>query len=654
MFSESDRRGVTCKLLKMPKVCFPYSSNLALALRGLAILGVLVAFYNGSAVAHIFSDDVLDADNSSFKLQSQRQSVDTIENLDLVETGYLMSRSRLYQKQTIKTDSSKFNQLTSAPILSQNLDYELEKPIPITPSQLPKPSLELPRQTISPSQERLDLPQSIIVSKFDFDGNTAFSDEKLRKVTEKFTKRSLTFAELLQVELAITELYTQAGYLNCGAVIPSGQTLSPQGSVIKVQIIEGGLEETVVTGTRRLNSNYIRSRLALATAKPLNQKRLLSALQLLQLNPLIENISAELSAGSRPESSLLTVKVIEADSFNTQFFIDNGRAPSVGSLRRGVRINQGNLLGFGDALNLEYINTDGSNAFDGHYNIPINPRNGTITLRGGLTNTEIIEPPFDRIDIIGNSNYFELGFRQPVALSPNRELAVGLSALRQESQSKLLGSGFPLSPGANERGETRISVLQFFQEYQQRNSQAALALRSQFNLGLNIFNATVNNEAPDTRFFSWRGQGQYVRLLAPQTLAVIRSDLQLSTRALVPLGQFGLGGWRSVRGYRQDVLLTDNGFFVSAEVQLPILRIEKVGGVLQVVPFIDFGMGWNSSGNPDPNPNTLLGLGLGLQWQMSDRLNARLDYGHPLTDIQNRGQTLQEDGFYFSIVANPL
>ncbi|BBD63743.1 surface antigen D15 domain-containing protein [Nostoc commune NIES-4072] len=605
------------------------------------ILGVSLVFNEGSALA-----DVL-------PIRSQRQSVEEIENLALSGTRLLRSQDELHHP-VFKTGLSKLKQLRLEPILSQVLDSKPTQPIPI-PQPQPQPALELPPRIFPSSEDRLDLPKSIVVRKFEFDGNTAFSDEKLTKITAQFTKRSLTFVELLQVEATVTKLYTDAGYINCGAVIPAGQTLSQRGSVVKIQIIEGGLEQIVVTGTRRLNSNYIRSRLAIATARPLNQKRLLSALQLLQLDPLIQNISAELSAGSRPELSLLTVKVIEADSFNTEFFIDNSRAPSVGSLRRGVRINEGNLLGFGDGLNLEYINTDGSNAFDLRYNIPVNPRNGTITLRGGLTSTEIVEPPFDRLDIIGNSNYFELGFRQPLILSPNREFAVGLSVLRQESKSELKGfPGVLVSPGANEQGETRISALQFFQEYQQRNSQQALALRSQFNLGLNIFNATVNNDPPDSRFFSWRGQGQYVRLLAPQTLLVIRSDLQLSTRALVPLEQFGLGGLRSVRGYRQDILLTDNGFLASAEVQLPVLRVKNVGGVLQVVPFIDFGVGWNSSGNPGPNTNTLLGLGLGLQWQMSDRLNARLDYGIPLTDIQDRGRTLQEDGIYFSVVANPF
>ncbi|AUB35198.1 Hemolysin activation/secretion protein [Nostoc flagelliforme CCNUN1] len=599
-----------------------------------------------------------DFSNILLAINSQRQSVKEIENLTLSGTRLLTSQDQFRQIPVLTTGLSKLNQLRLDPILSQVLDSEPKQPIPI-PQPRPEPALELPPKTFPSSEEGLDLPESIIVRKFEFDGNTAFSDEKLTKITAQFTKRSLTFVELLEVEATITKLYTDAGYINCGAVIPAGQTLSQQGSVVKIQIIEGGLEEIAVTGTRRLNSNYIRSRLAIATARPLNQKRLLSALQLLQLDPLIQNISAELSAGSRPELSLLTVKVVEADSFNTEFFIDNGRAPSVGSLRRGVRINEGNLFGFGDGLNLEYINTDGSNAFDLRYNIPVNPRNGTITLRGGLTSTEIVEPPFDRLDIIGNSNYFELGFRQPLILSPNREFAVGLSVLRQESKSELKGfPGVLVSPGANEQGETRISALQFFQEYQQRNSQQALAVRSQFNLGLDIFNATVNNEPPDSRFFSWRGQGQYVRLLAPQTLLVIRSDLQFSTRALVPLEQFGLGGLRSVRGYRQDILLTDNGFLASAEVQLPVLRVKNVGGVLQVVPFIDFGVGWNSSGNPDQNinslTNTLLGLGLGLQWQMGDRLNARLDYGIPLTDIQDRGRTLQEDGIYFSIVANPF
>lgn len=524
------------------------------------------------------------------------------------------------------------------------------EPIPI-PQPLPKVPLELTPPTLPPPEERPKNPATITVTRFEFDGNTAFSDEELTEVTAPFTNRPITFAELLQAEASVTKRYTDAGYINSGAAIPAAQILSQEGAVVKIEIIEGGVEEIRVRGSQRLNSNYVRSRLAKATSRPLNQNRLLEALQLLQLDPLIQSISAELSAGSRPELSLLEVKVTEADYFNTEFFADNGRAPSVGSFRRGVRINQANLLGFGDGIGVEYTNTDGSNDLDLNYKVPINPHNGTITLAGGLTNTEVIEPPFDRLDIIGDSRYLELSFRQPLLQSPTQEFALGLTASRLESEAQFLGEDEPLSPGADEEGETRITALRFFQEWTQRSREEVFAVRSQFSLGLGALNATINDDPPDSRFFAWRGQGQYVRLLAPETLLVVRSDLQLSSRALVPLEQFALGGLQSVRGYRQDVLLTDNGVFASAEVRLPFLRVESVEGVLQAVPFVDVGIAWNNSDNSeeDLDDNSLVGVGLGLQWQMGDRFTARFDWGIPLIDVDSRDRTWQEQGLYFSV-----
>ncbi len=529
-----------------------------------------------------------------------------------------------------------------------------EQPLPTLP-----PTQENPLQPTPPtpptSPSRPDIPGNITVERFEFVGNTAFSNQELAEVTQSFTGRAITFAELLQVEAAVSKKYTDAGYINSGAVIPANQTLAPSGAVVKIQIIEGGLEDIKITGTRRLNSSYVRSRLRIATSVPLNRDRLLEALQLLQLDPLIKNISAELSAGSRPELSLLEVRVQEADSFNTEFFADNGRTPSIGSFRRGVRINEGNLLGFGDSASFSYTNTDGSNAFDFSYTVPINPRNGTIRLAAGLDDTKVVEPPFDRIDITGDSRYYELSFRQPLILTPTQEFALGVTASRQESATKLLGVEFPLSAGADDNGKTRISALRFFQEWTQRSPQEIFAVRSQFSFGLNIFDATINDDPPDSQFFSWRGQAQYVRLLAPETLLLLRSDAQLTTRTLVPLEQFGLGGLRSVRGYRQDVLLTDNAFFASAEVRLPIYRARKIGGVLQLAPFVDFGIGWNSSGGTVPGNNTLVSIGLGLQWQMGNQLSARLDYGIPLIDI-NSGEkrTLQEQGLYFSFSYSPF
>ncbi|MEH2214808.1 MAG: ShlB/FhaC/HecB family hemolysin secretion/activation protein [Nostoc sp.] len=533
-------------------------------------------------------------------------------------------------------------------------------PSPEVPQPLPPPAELLPPSAPTPTPDTPlpgNFPQTIVVERFEVVGSTVFSAQELALATAEFTKRPISLTEVYQARSKITELYVKNGYITSGAYIPP-QTI--QSGVLKIQVVEGKLEDIQVTGTRRLNPNYVRSRLAIATSPPLNRQRLLEALQLLQLNPLIQNVTAELSAGSRTGTSLLEVKISEAKTFSGQIVLDNGRSPSVGSFRRGLRLNEANLLGLGDGLSVGYTNTDGSNSFDAGYTLPLNPRNGTLTFNYGTTSSNVIEPPFDFLDIESASRYYELTFRQPIIQTPTQEFTLGLTASRRESDisSLLQREGVPaseLSPGADDRGRTRVSALRFFQEWTSRNSREVIALRSQFSLGIDVLNATVNQDAPDSRFFAWQGQAQWARLLAPQTLLLLRLNTQLASTKLLPIEQFGLGGQDSIRGYRQDYLLTDNGTFVSAEVQVPILRFPQINSTLQVIPFVDFGVGWNTSGKDNPDRNTLAAVGLGLRWAQGDRFTVRLDWGIPLVSVNNSNErTLQENGLYFSLLYNPF
>jgi hemolysin activation/secretion protein len=68
---------------------------------------------------------------------------------------------------------------------------------------------------------------------------------------------------------------------------------------------------------------------------------------------------------------------------------------------------------------------------------------------------------------------------------------------------------------------------------------------------------------------------------------------------------------------------------------------------------LDVGTGWNAD-DPDPDPSTLVSVGLGLQWQMANTLTARIDWGIPLVDVKQEGNTWQDNGVYFSIVYSPF
>lgn len=525
---------------------------------------------------------------------------------------------------------------------------------PITP--LPPPDQLLPPSNTSPisppEAPSPDVPQTITVSKFNVTGSTVFSAEDFAKITAKYTNRPISIAELFQVRSSITKFYVDKGYITSGAFIPEQKL---QNGVVEIRVLEGGLEEIKVSGTRRLNPAYVRSRLELVTRKPLNRDRLLEGLQLLQINPLIANLSAELAAGTSPGSSTLEVQIREAKTFNTPIVLDNGRSPSVGSFRRQVQVSEANLLGFGDSVSASYTNTDGSNAYDFTYSLPINPRNGTFSVSLGTSDNDVIERPFNELDIQSYSKYYELTLRQPVIQNPTQELSVGMSLTRRESKASLLnGIPFP-AIGADESGRTSVTALRFFQEWTQRNSRQVFAARSQFSIGLDALNSTINNASPDSSFYAWRGQAQWVRQLAPDTLMLIRGDLQFADRPLVALEQFGLGGLQSVRGYRQDALLTDNGFFASAEVRLPIWRPSKSSPtLLQVVPFVDVGTAWNRGNNSQSQniDNTLVSTGLGLRLQLGSQLNAQFDWGIPLVFLDSRKTTWQENGLYFSLVYN--
>ncbi|WGV25572.1 ShlB/FhaC/HecB family hemolysin secretion/activation protein [Halotia branconii] len=511
------------------------------------------------------------------------------------------------------------------------------------------PPVQLPNQ---PTPED-DLNAKFRVERIEVIGSTVFQPKDFIPITAPFVEREVSFAQLLQVKDAISKLYTDNGYVTTGALI-TPQTV--EAGVIKIQVVEGSLSEIKIVGNRRLRSQYIRDRIRIGASKPLNVPRLLEKLQLLRLDPRIKNLSAELQTGITPGTNILLVEVEEADTFTTTVTLDNGRSPSVGSFRRGVDVQEANLLGLGDTLSVGYTNTDGSNTVAASYALPINAHNGTVFFAYNQGWNNVIEKPFSVLDIQSNSTAYEFGFRQPLLQKPTQELAVGLSFSRQESQTKLgldnIG-GFPLSPGADENGKTKISALRFTQEYTQRSNRQVFAARSQFSFGVDWFDANVNEDAPDSRFFAWRGQTQWVRQFAPDTLLLARGDLQLAADSLLPLEQFGLGGQLTVRGYRQDTLLTDNGILFSSEFRFPIVRATKIGGVLQLTPFIDVGKGWNTKGNT-PSSSTLVGAGLGLLWKQGNNFSARLDWGIPLISVDGEKRSLQENGLYFSLQYSPF
>ena len=430
--------------------------------------------------------------------------------------------------------------------------------------------------------------------------------------------------------------------------------------MVLIKILEGSISEIQVTVKGKLNPNYVRSRLAIASGKPLNINRLLDALRVLQINPLIQRISAQLEAGTRPGTNILTVGVETAKTFNADAVFDNGRSPSVGEFRRGVQVEEANLLGIGDRLSGWYLNTNGSHDWNISYRIPFNAYNSSFKFDYRNVSSRVVEDPFDELNLESDYQKYSFALRQPILETASQSVALALIFEHQKSQTSFLDNEPLLGVGADRHGRTNISTLRFSQEWINRSNVEVISLLSEFSFGFEAFGTTdpfdfkVNPNAPNSNYFMWRGQAQWVRLLAPDFLLYVHGDLQLADGPLVPLEQFGLGGLDSVRGYRQNFLLGDNGFYTTVELRVPIYRTSSSDNVLQIVPFADVGRVWNSFSLPNLDPQTLASVGLGLHWTYKDLIKARIDWGIPLIHVNSEGNTLQDNGITFSIIISPF
>ncbi|PSB29389.1 ShlB/FhaC/HecB family hemolysin secretion/activation protein [Stenomitos frigidus] len=522
-------------------------------------------------------------------------------------------------------------------------------PTPPTPDQQPVlPSTPTPPQDNPSTQPS----PKIAITKIEVTGSTILGAKDLTPITQPLEGQTVTLEQLRQTADAITQLYLDRGYITSRAIL-ADQTVA--NGVVQIRVVEGSLERIDIEGTQRLKPSYVRNRIQLGANPPLSRDKLEDQLRLLKADPLFTNVEASLRPGAQLGQSILVVRVTEAKAIDGLLQTDNYSPPSVGAVRLGGALSYRNLTAIGDQLSASYFGTTrgGSDAFDFNYIAPINAMNGTVQLRIAPSKNRIIDPAFKALDIRGKTTLYELSYRQPLIRTPREELALSVGFAIQDGQTFLFNDlGFPFGIGPDADGNSKTRVLKFGQDYVSRDPQGAWALRSQFNFGLGILNATENDAPiPDGRFFSWLAQAQRVQRLGNSNLLIAQLDVQLTPDSLLPSQQFVIGGGQSLRGYRQNARSGDNGFRFSVEDRVTLARDEAGLPTFQLAPFFDMGTIWNQSDNPNPLPSQkfLAAIGLGLLWQPLPRLNLRLDYAIPFVDLSDRGTDAQDQGFYFSL-----
>lgn len=521
-------------------------------------------------------------------------------------------------------------------------------PLPgFLPEKPPAPFV-LPPAPLVPEQ-RLSSPVRLVVKQFRFAGATAFPEAELQALVARFTGRAIGNEELEEARLAVTRHYVAAGYVNSGAVIPD-QAVG-DGTVL-IQVIEGRLAAIEVGGKHGFRPDYLRERMALAAGVPLNVQRVQERMQLLLQNPQIEKINAELGAGARPGEAVLRMDVTEGKKYSLGASLANSRSPSVGSVRAELNGAARNFMGFGEIVGLRVGKTQGLEDTALNLVVPVSAADTLLIARLERTDSVVIEPPFDLIDIRNKSQSVEIGLSHPVHRTLSQELSLGASLVHRDNASTLLGAPFSFVPGLAD-GKSKLAALKLAADWTQRSASEVLAGRLTLNHGLDAFGSTVSNAGnPDSMYRAWLAQGQWARRIGEAGQLIVRGDLQTANEALLPSEKFAVGGSASVRGYRENALVRDAGWVGSAEYRHELTRWSPLGtadateGALEAAVFVDAGAARDRAGGAAPGK--LASYGLGVRWAPWRGALAQLYKGFRLRDAPAAGDgTLQDSGVHF-------
>jgi hemolysin activation/secretion protein len=263
----------------------------------------------------------------------------------------------------------------------------------------------------------------------------------------------------------------------------------------------------------------------------------------------------------------------------------------------------------------------------------------------------VVERPFDDFDISSKSQTIGIEVRQPVYRSLHHSVELALTGEYRESETFLFGDRFPFDPATGD-GRSVVSLVRLRGDWLYRDLTQVLALRSTLTVGLDLLGATVNGGSQaDGQFLAWLGQFQWARRFDPWGWqAVFRTDAQLATSALLSLEQFSVGGHASVRGYRENQLVRDNGLVSSLELRIPLWSDVAGRPVVQLAPFADLGRSWNTN-RGEPSPKTIYSVGVGLRFDLGRHVQGNVYWGEALRDVVTPDdRDLQDTGVHMELV----
>ncbi|MFT7688079.1 MAG: hemolysin activation/secretion protein [Candidatus Azotimanducaceae bacterium] len=459
----------------------------------------------------------------------------------------------------------------------------------------------------------------------------------IESLSQPLLNREIPIDELMAFKNSVNELFATKGYINTGVRIPDQKI---KNGIVEFNLIEG--EISAINVDSELRNNYVVKRLNLTS--PFNLVDLQASLKLLERDPFVRRIDANVTPGLKPGAAEFSVSVETRPKFKFGIHFANNRSPAVGSENTELTLSTHNLTGWGDVFSATSSITEGldSNAFS--FSIPFNHFNHSIRVDYTKSDSSVIEEPFASIDVESETESLSIGLDFPVLKTLEDNISFHLIFETRKNQTYLLDQTFSFSEGAI-NGESRVSPVRLAASFSRSQAKQSIAGRLSVSKGTSNFDATENTNQADGDFTSYLAQLQYSKSLGERFVLSTRLLAQYASNPLLSIEKFSLGGLGSVRGYRQNQIVRDNTYLASIEGRYRL----KTDVFIELLVFADWGSGENHDDAISQGKDSISSVGVGVSFRGIKGLSADLYLAHGFKDISVRDRNLQDDGIHFQL-----
>jgi hemolysin activation/secretion protein len=490
-------------------------------------------------------------------------------------------------------------------------DFNRQRPAP-PPAEQP----DLLQEPDEQPQEANEI--KIQVTRFNFTGNTALSNEQLTNLTKDFVGKELSYNELRDVLRFISNFYRELG-LWARAILPEQDI---NNGVITIQIVEGRLGKVIIKSDEQdLNlkqdvaRKYIENKIS--RQQILNINQLEKNIQNLNNVPGIQAI-ASLEAGQEVGETDVVIQLQNRKTLSGTFQGDSYGSRSSGRSRGTALINFDSLLKQGEQFTIQRVQTIGSeyNALAGSFRIGYGGTRGTVKaakLRYDLGD------PFSSSNPTGNSEELSVSIDHPLNSIGRTNLSSNFTFSESDYENK------NNTPSNVQKKITRgIAKLNF-----NRSDQF-------YKGGVNYGSVSVTvGDLDDTSTGSTttNALGSFSKLnanvsrfqrLSDQNVLQVNLSAQYAFKNLDSAEKFSLGGPYGIRAYPNSEGQGDHGLMANIELK------HGFSQTLEGMIFYDWGLiqqhqntysNWDS-GNPSlENIYELQGIGVGANWNVTPTTN---------------------------------